>query len=140
MSCSKVVTRVEISGAKPVTLLFCPGCEDEYIVRYTDGEKETEWSFRDGREALNKYLERIERALWRRLDGYEKGRPAVTGRPNDVETTPNTANSITPPLENVNGAIGKYDLTDARNVGANITLPTATKQGSAAPAGANWTA
>ena len=52
MSCSKVVTRVEISGAKPVTLLFCPGCEDEYIVRYTDGGKETEWSFRDGREAL----------------------------------------------------------------------------------------
>ena len=103
MSCSKVVTRVEISGAKPVTLLFCPGCEDEYIVRYTDGGKETEWSFRDGREALNKYLERIERALWPRLDKYEKGRPAVTGRPNDVETTPNTVNSITPPPENVNG-------------------------------------
>ena len=54
MSCSKVVTRVEISGAKPVTLLFCPGCEDEYIVRYTDGGKETEWSFRDGREALKR--------------------------------------------------------------------------------------
>lgn len=104
MSCSKVVTRVEISGAKPVTLLFCPGCEDEYIVRYTDGGKETEWSFRDGREALNKYLERIERALWPRLDRYEKGRPAVTGRPNDVvETTPNTINSITPLPEDVNG-------------------------------------
>ena len=104
MSCSKVVTRVEISDAKPVTLLFCPGCEDEFIVRYTDGVIETEWSFRDGREALNKYLERIERALWRRLDRYEKRRPAVTGRPNDVvETTPNTANSITPPPENVNG-------------------------------------
>ena len=80
MSCSKVVTRVEISGAKPVTLLFCPGCEDEYIVRYTDGGKETEWSFLDGREALNKYLERI-----------------------DVETTPNTINSITPTPEDVNG-------------------------------------
>ena len=104
MSCSKVVTRVEISGAKPVTLLFCPGCEDEYIVRYTDGGKETEWSFRDGREALNKYLERIERALWPRLDKYEKGRPAVTGRPKDVAgTTPNTINSITPSPEDVNG-------------------------------------
>lgn len=100
----KIVTRAEISGAKPVTLLFRPNrAEGEYTVKYTDGGKETEWSFRDGREALNKYLERIERALWRRLDKYEKGRPAVTGRPNDVETTPNTAISITPLPEDVNG-------------------------------------
>lgn len=100
----KIVTRAEISGAKPVTLLFRPNrAEGEYAVKYTDGAKETEWSFHDGREALNKYLERIERALWPRLDRYEKGRPAVTGRPNDVETTPNTAISITPPPENVNG-------------------------------------
>lgn len=101
----KIVTRAEISGAKPVTLLFRPNrAEGEYAVKYTDGAKETEWSFRDGREALNKYLERIERALWPRLDRYEKGRPAVTGRPKDVAgTTPNTINSITPPPENVNG-------------------------------------
>ena len=103
MSCSKVVTRVDIRGAPPLTLLVGPGREDETRVRYTDGGTETEWSFRDGREALNKYLERIERALWRRLDRYEKGRPAVTGRPNDVETTPNTAISITPLPEDVNG-------------------------------------
>jgi hypothetical protein len=104
LSCSKVVTRVEISGAKPVTLLFCPGCEDEYIVRYTDGGKETEWSFRDGREALNKYIERIERALWPRLDRYEKGRPAVTGRPGDVaEATSDTTDIISLPPKNVNG-------------------------------------
>lgn len=43
MSCSKVVTRVEISGAKPVTLLFCPGCEDEYIVRYTSPSPRRAW-------------------------------------------------------------------------------------------------
>jgi len=105
MNDGKIVTRAEISGAKPVTLLFRPNClEGEYAVKYTDGAKEKEWSFHDGREALNKYIERIERALWPRLDKYEKGRPAVTGRPKDVaETTPNTANSIAPPPENVNG-------------------------------------
>ena len=52
MSCSKVVTRVEISGAKPVTLLFCPPCDADYIVRHTDGGTETEWRLPDGRAAL----------------------------------------------------------------------------------------
>lgn len=101
----KIVTRAEISGAKPVTLLFRPNrAEGEYAVKYTDGGKETEWSFRDGREALNKYLERIERALWPRLDKYEKGRPDATGRPGDVaEATSDTINIIPLPPKNVNG-------------------------------------
>lgn len=101
----KIVTRAEISGAKPVTLLFRPNrAEGEYAVKYTDGAKETEWSFHDGREALNKYLERIERALWPRLDRYEKGRPDATGRPGDVaEATPDTVNIISLPPKNVNG-------------------------------------
>lgn len=101
----KIVTCAKISGANPVTLLFRPNnAEGEYAVKYTDGEKETEWSFHDGREALNKYLERIERALWPRLDKYEKGRPDATGRPGDVaEATSDTTDIISPPPKNVNG-------------------------------------
>lgn len=58
----------------------------------------------DGREAVVAYLDEYAKNVLPRLDRYEKGRPAVTGRPNDVvKTTPNTINSITPPPENVNG-------------------------------------
>ena len=58
----------------------------------------------DGREAVVAYLDEYAKNVLPRLDRYEKGRPAVTGRPKDVvETTPNTINSITPPPENVNG-------------------------------------
>ena len=57
----------------------------------------------DGREAVVAYLDEYAKNVLPRLDRYEKGRPAVTGRPKDVETTPNTVNSITPPPENVNG-------------------------------------
>lgn len=81
------------------------GCPSEFLIIIEEKGKDRKHIWKaDGREAVVAYLDEYAKNVLPRLDRYEKGRPAVTGRPNDVvETTPNTAISITPPPEDVNG-------------------------------------